>query len=117
MDFNLSTVLTLLTSALAVFVGAKIKASETSNKWIPWITLAIAFLNQVAQAIGGVAVAHAAADSLAVAAPVVKHGFFHSAFFKILLNAVFQAIGVTGVVSFAKNGVLGQVSESRSYTH
>jgi len=116
---DLSLILTLLTSALALYIGSRIKASEASNKWIPWVTLAISFLNQLAQAIGGVTPAHAAvlADSVAAVAPVVQHGFFHSVFFKILVNAVFQAIGVTGVVSFAKNGILGKVSESRSYTH
>jgi len=109
-----SALLTVLSSGLAIYLGGLIKRSEASNKWIPWLTLVISFVNQVVVAAGGVA--NAMADSLSVAAPAAAHASLFSVFLSILVKSVIQAVGITGGVSFVKNGVLGRVSESRSYS-
>lgn len=107
--------ITLLSSALALWLGAQIKKSNTSNKWIPWITLVISFLTQLVNALGVAPAMAALADSVSqVPAAAAHHSFFHIAL-SILAKSILQALGVTGFVSFGKNAVLGNVSESKSY--
>lgn len=115
MHFDIASLITILSGALAIWIGARIKASEVSNKWIPWITLAISFLTQIANTIGVQPAMAALADSVSINAPaVVHHSFWHIAI-SILGKTILQALGVTGFVSFGKNAVLGQVSEAKSY--
>lgn len=112
---DLNAILTAGSSLLALAIGGLIKRSNASNKWIPWIVLLISFLNQVGQAVGMPTDAHAAtavADSVAVVAP---HASAVKVFLGVFLKAFLQTFLTVGAVSFTKNGVIGQVSEAKSY--
>lgn len=114
MDINL--IITLLSSALAIYIGTRIKASNMSNQVIPWITLTISFLTQLLNQFGPAeafaAVAAVDSSNIGAAVAVVSRSFFQKLLIAIA-NAVLQTIGITGTVSFAKNAVFGDVSKSR----
>lgn len=112
---DITLLISALSSALAIWLGGKIKASDLSNKYIPWITLAIAFLTQLVNALGVQPALAAAADSISSLPPTAPHPSFGALALSIVAKAIIQALVVTGGVSFGKNAILGQVSESRSY--
>lgn len=88
-------IFTSIGTAIALALGTWLKSKpDFSNKLIPWVTLAVAFVTQLASAIG---------------APVNAAGFgamLGGMFLDVLRGTLIQWLATTGIHSTVKNAVL-----------